>query len=99
MHARTGALRIDADKVDEVVSQFESDQLPRFREASGYKGFTLVANRQTGEAMGISFWESEDDLRASEELGASARQQVQETGGGQGEAERKDWEVVIDDTV
>lgn len=49
--------------------------------------------------MGISLWETEDDLRAAEELGREARRRVLETGGGQREPVVERWEVVFDKMV
>lgn len=99
MHARTGSFQLSPDKIDEALSGFERDQLPRYKDQSGYKGFTLLADRQGGKLLGVSFWESEDDLRASDELGSEARESIQQAGGGEGEIVRDNWEVVIDDTA
>ncbi|HUG15878.1 MAG TPA: hypothetical protein VMM78_12780 [Thermomicrobiales bacterium] len=35
------------------------------REQRGYKGFLLLTDRQTQRLLGISLWESEQDLRNS----------------------------------
>src|SRR4051794_678987 len=69
MHARSGAFRLSSDKVDDAISTFENEQLQRYKEQDGYKGFTLLADRDSGALLGISFWENEDALRASDELG------------------------------
>jgi heme-degrading monooxygenase HmoA len=99
MHARSGAFRLSAEKVDDAISTFESEQLPRYKEQDGYKGFTLLADRDSGEVLGISFWESEDALKASDELGEEARSEVNERGEAEAEPETKRWEVVVDDTA
>lgn len=97
MHARSGAFQLSTDRMDDAIESFRSGFLPRYKEQSGYKGFTLLANRQTGQVLGVSFWESEADLRGTDELGNEARQDLQARGGGQGGIERVDWEVVVDD--
>jgi heme-degrading monooxygenase HmoA len=99
MHARSGELQLDPANIDAAVSQFEIEQLPRHRDQGGFKGFTLAVNRGSGEMIGTSFWESEDDLHASDELGKEAREGVQQTGGGRSEIKRRDWEVVVDETA
>jgi heme-degrading monooxygenase HmoA len=99
MHARSGAFRLSADKVDDALSSFESEQLPRYKEQDGYKGFTLLADRDSGEVLGISFWESEDALKASDELGEAARSEIKERGEAEADPETKRWEVVVDDTA
>jgi heme-degrading monooxygenase HmoA len=99
MHARSGAFQLSSDKVDDAISAFENEQLPRYKEQDGYKGFTLLADRDGGAVLGISFWESEDALRASDELGEEARSQIKEQGEAEVDAETKRWEVVVDDTA
>jgi heme-degrading monooxygenase HmoA len=99
MHARSGAFRLSTDRLDDSIKAFEQEQLPKYKQADGYKGFTLMVNRETGQMIGVSFWESEAHLKASDEMGQQARAQIQEQGGGQGDIERIDWEVVVDDTA
>jgi heme-degrading monooxygenase HmoA len=99
MHARSGAFRLSSDKVDDAISAFENEQLPRYKEQDGYKGFTLLADRDSGEVLGISFWENEDALKASDELGEEARSEIKERGESDADPETKRWEVVVDDTA
>jgi len=49
--------------------------------------------------MGISFWETEADMRAGEELGREARRRVGEVGGTSGAPVVDRWEVVFDEMV
>jgi hypothetical protein len=58
-----------------------------------------LGRRESGAVMGISFWETEDDMRAAEELGREARRRVLEAGGGQGEPVVERWEVVFAEMV
>jgi hypothetical protein len=64
-------------------------------------GATAIARRggESPERQAVRrlFWESEADIAASDELGSTARNRIQEIAGGQGAIEREDWEVVIDD--
>lgn len=100
MHSRSGTFQLSPERLDDAVQAFESEQLPRYREQSGYKGFTLMAHRKTGKVLAVSFWESEGDLHESGELGNEAREVLQrEGGGGRGEVVHEDWEVVVDDMV
>jgi heme-degrading monooxygenase HmoA len=97
VHARSGALQLSTDRIDDALEAFRTEHLPRYRQQSGYKGFTLMVNRRTGQMLGVSFWESESDLHGTDELGNEARQDLQARGGGEGAIERADWEVVVDD--
>jgi heme-degrading monooxygenase HmoA len=82
MHARTGTLQVSPGRVDDMVRQLEADQLPRYREQPGYRGFTVLADHVSGKVIGISYWESEDDMEASE--GASAHRAGAGRGNGRG---------------
>ena len=96
MHARSAVIEMSPDKVDDAVRFWKDEQIPKYREQQGYKGFTLLVNRDSGKALGVSFWESEDALRASDELGQQARAGLAETSSGT-EQPRENWEVVVDD--
>lgn len=41
--------------------------LPRSQQQDGYNGFISLGNRETGEVIGISLWDSERALQATEE--------------------------------
>jgi hypothetical protein len=82
-----------------VVQVLQSEQVPRYQGQKGYKGFTVLADRQSGAIIGTSFWESEADLEAAEELGEQARSQAAEAGEAGTEPVTERWEVVIDDMV
>jgi heme-degrading monooxygenase HmoA len=97
MHARSGEFELSSDGLDEAINSFRDEFLPRYQQQSGYKGFTLLANRETGQLMGISFWESESDIQGSDDLGQQTREEMHRRGGGQGAIQRTDWEVVVDD--
>src|SRR2546421_10492694 len=99
MHARTGTIHASPDKIDDVLRQVEQETVPRYRDQSGYKGFTLLADRQSGKMIGVSFWESESDLEASDELGKQARESAAQTGEGSGDTVREVFEVLFDDMV
>ncbi len=56
MHARSGAFALSAGGVDRAVQTFRSEQLPQYQKMSGYKGFTMLANRRSGQVL----WRSPD---------------------------------------
>ena len=97
MHARYSYLVVSPDKIDEVVTRPRDEQLPRIREQQGYKGFTVHADRSSGQVVGVSYWESEADLQASEEVGDEARRAAAEAGGASGEPRVQRFEVLFDD--
>jgi hypothetical protein len=48
----------------------------------GFKGFVALGDRQSGKMLGVSFWESEEALRTSEQAAASVRGGAAETADG-----------------
>jgi len=95
MNARSVVFEMSPDKVDDAVSEFEDRVIPRFREISGYQGFTLLVNPESGKTFGVSFWESEDGVNASGDLGAEARQAL--TTAGASAQSPEVWEVAVED--
>ena len=49
--------------------------------------------------IGVSFWDSETDLDAAEELGEQARAQAAEAGDASVDPVTERWEVMLDDTA
>lgn len=95
MHARFTTVKGSADKVDAAIEQVRSEILPALQAADGFKGFTLHADRENGIMTGISYFESEEALRASEEAVRAKRDEVAEAAGSQ-HMDVRVFEVVID---
>jgi heme-degrading monooxygenase HmoA len=68
---------------------------PAFKKLDGFKGMTLLTERQTGKTIAVTFWESEDALRQSEEAVKDARSRAAESGGA-GEPQVERFEVILD---
>jgi len=99
VHARVSRLKVSADRIDDLTQGFQESDLENLKGQSGFKGVTLMADRSSGDVIGVTFWESEDDLRSSEEAGEQARTRAAEAGqaGSQPQVER--YEVVLDEMV
>jgi heme-degrading monooxygenase HmoA len=64
----------------------------------GFKGMTLLTDRQSGKTVAVTFWETQDALRDSEDAVKDARQRAVETGGA-GEPHVERFEVILDTMV
>jgi heme-degrading monooxygenase HmoA len=95
MNARMGRVSFSSDKADAMISHVRENVVPQYEGADGFKGFTLMVDRANGEAVGISFWESEEAMRASDDLGDQARTGAASAGGGSDQG-REYFEVPID---
>ena len=79
MHARVTRLEASADALDEMTRQFEQHTVPVLEDLDGYQGYALLGDRETGLAMAITYWESEEALRASEDAVKQERERAAET--------------------
>jgi heme-degrading monooxygenase HmoA len=95
MHARMGRITFESEKADDVTRHVEANVVPSYEGTDGFKGFTLLLDRSGGQGVGISFWESEDAMHASDALGDEARQGAAEAGSGSDQG-RQYFEVAID---
>jgi heme-degrading monooxygenase HmoA len=96
MHARSGRLQVPPDQIDAALAALK-EQMRYYRDAKGFVRFTAMADRKTGKILGISFWETEADREASEDLGARTRSSVHAAASGRGEIVRGTWEVVLEE--
>jgi heme-degrading monooxygenase HmoA len=95
MHARIGRITFSPESGDQVTSYVRDNVVPNYEGAAGYKGFTLLLDTSRGEAIGISFWESEDAMRGTDGLADQAREGAAEAGSGSDQGPQH-FEVALD---
>jgi heme-degrading monooxygenase HmoA len=95
MHARIGRVSFSPDKAYQLVSHVRETIVPKYESSDGFKGFTLLLDRSSGEGIGISFWESEEAMNATDRLGDEARQGAAEAGSGRDQGAQR-FEVAVD---
>ncbi len=66
MFARVSTLQGPANEVDEGIRYVRENVLPRAAQMDGYKGAYLLVDRQSGESVSVTLWESEEAVRAAE---------------------------------
>lgn len=71
MHARVTSLSGSPADVDAGIANFRDAVVP-FARAEG-NGAILLVDRQTGKAIAITLWETEEALRASDERANALR--------------------------
>jgi heme-degrading monooxygenase HmoA len=83
MHARMSIFEGPPEKIDESLRQAREVVLPQAREGDpGFKGIIALTDRKSGKMVGITFWESEEAMRATEEGANQLREESAEGGGG-----------------
>jgi heme-degrading monooxygenase HmoA len=81
MFARMSTLEGPPDQVDEGLRYVREQVLPLMQQQDGFKGFIVLGDRQSGKVIGVSFWESEQAMQASEEVGDRTRSESAEAVG------------------
>lgn len=95
MHARIGRVSFSPENANEMVSHVRETIVPKYEGSEGFKGFTLLLDRSSGEGIGISFWENEEAMKATDGLGDQARQGAAEAGAGRDQGVQH-FEVAVD---
>ena len=99
MHARVTTIEMDPSRLDQAISELEENELPSWREIDGFRGFTLLADRASGKVIGTSYWDSEEQMNASEDQVGASRQRAAETGGAASGPQVERLEVALDTFV
>ncbi|MBO0685508.1 MAG: antibiotic biosynthesis monooxygenase [Candidatus Dormibacteraeota bacterium] len=73
MYARMTNVRLDPDRLDQVIAAYEQKVVGVVRQLPGYVGAVLDVDRDTGEGWGLIYWESLAALNASEEESSRIR--------------------------
>jgi heme-degrading monooxygenase HmoA len=81
VHARVSTFEGSPDLIDEMLRQVREQVLPQAKQDEGFKGMIALGARQSGKTLGITFWESEEAMRASEEAANRLRSESAEAGG------------------
>ncbi len=96
MHVRMTILEGSPDRIDSAASAVESDVLPVLREQRGFRGFTAMADRSSGRLIGLSYWDSSEDMERSEEAVRPTRQRSARASGATSAPEVEHYEVLLD---
>jgi hypothetical protein len=97
--ARVSTLQVSADRLGDLTEFFKDDVIERFRGKHDFQGATLLADRSSGKSIALTYWGSEDGLRASEEEANEARRDANERGGGTAEPQVERYEILLDEDL
>ncbi len=92
MYARVSMFEGSPEQIDEMLRQVREQVVPQAKQQEGFKGMIALGDRQSGKTMGLTFWESEEAMRASEEEANRLRGESAEASG-QAEAGVERYEV------
>ena len=81
MFARVSTYQGSPQQIDEGLDHARQSILPRVQEVDGFEGVYYLVDRQSGKALSITLWESEEAMRASEEEANKLRGESAEAAG------------------
>jgi len=64
--------------MDQLLSEVREVVIPRAKQMDGFKGMIALGDHHSGKTLGITFWESEEAMRASEEAAKRLREESAE---------------------
>lgn len=99
MHARHVTIHGSPENLDAAIESVKSGVLPILKGCQGFQAQLLLVDRAKGEAIGISLWDSEEDMVASEEKVQAARNQAADQVGHSGAPEVSMYELPIYETA
>jgi hypothetical protein len=76
MYARVMSTDLPSDKIDVFISTMRDQVIPRASKLQGFKGGYWLVDRENGKAMGVTLYESEAALLASQEAANRIREEV-----------------------
>jgi heme-degrading monooxygenase HmoA len=94
MFARVSTYQGSPQQIDEGLDHARRNILPRVRAVDGFEGVYYLVDRQSGRALSITLWESEEAMRASEEEANRLRGESAEAAGATVEGVER-YEVAI----
>lgn len=86
----------DRSRFSEMAEMVKSKVLPEAEAMDGFRGLLSLADAQSGQSMAMTFWESEEAMRASEEAANRIRKEASEESG-DSIADVRRYEVLIDE--
>jgi len=79
--ARLSSLAGPPEGIDEGIRFIKEQIVPEANDLTGWRGIIALTDRTTGRTKTITFWDSEESLRASEERANQLRSQAAEAMG------------------
>src|SRR5215217_4511225 len=96
MHVRLTTIEGSPDRMDDAKRHTQEQTLPQLQKMEGFKGFVALGDRHSGKLIGVSFWESEEVLKATDQAVSSVRSGAAEAASGT-VASVEEYEVFVNE--
>ncbi len=75
MFALVYSVNWDPGRLDQVLDYVRQISVPTNQNLKGFKGYRLLVDRPAGRGLGITYWDTEADLRVAENVTNQLRAQ------------------------
>ncbi len=93
MHARSTTIMGDPQKIDSGIAFVRDEVQPMVSAMDGCLGLSMLVDRESGHCIVTTSWQTEEQMRATDESVKAARTRGGEVLGG--EAQVEEWEVAV----
>ncbi len=69
MHGRIVSVQVKPEDLGKAISIYRDSVIPAAQEQKGFRSALLFSDPETGKAVSITLWDSEDDLIKGQESG------------------------------
>jgi quinol monooxygenase YgiN len=80
--SRVNFLETKPDRIDDVARVVREVVHPGIRDEAGFVGYVVLGSRETGKAIGVTLWESDEAREASNAKARQIRPRVEQGTGG-----------------
>jgi heme-degrading monooxygenase HmoA len=98
MYARLSTLEGPPDGIEQEIASVREHVWAGAKQLDGFVGMTAFVDRATGKMMAVTFWDTEEALKASEEAAAELRSDSADAGSSRIAGVER-LEVVFDERV
>ncbi len=82
MYARVTTVQADPGRMEDAVRFMREQVIPRAKTLPGFQGGYWLGDRTSGRSLAITLWDTEEEMRATEESASQLRDEsVQQLGG------------------
>ncbi len=92
MHARSTTIHGQPSSIDDGIAYVRDEVMPALKAMDGYVGLSLLVDRESGQCIATSAWETEEAMRISTERAAPLRDRAGEIFGG-ADVSVDQWEI------
>ncbi len=91
MYARSTTIAARPSSIDDGIAYVRDEVMPALKAMDGYVGLSLLVDREAGQCIVTSAWETEEAVRTSTERAAPLRERAGEIFGGDASVDQ--WEI------